>query len=316
MRVSFVIPCYNSQNSIQNIVERIDRTFISAFADFEHEVILINDCSSDKTLEVISQICVQSPHVKAISFAKNFGQHSALMAGLRVCKGDIVICLDDDGQTLPEEAPKLINKLLDGDHDIVFARYAQKKHNMFRNLSSRLNSWMIHKFLGKPKDLYLSSYMAIRAFIVKEVIRYQNPYPYMAGLLLRSTSSIVNVDVAHHNREDGKSGYTVSKLVKLWLNGVTSFSVKPLRIAMFIGVFMAIMGFVAVIIIFANKLIHPDVALGWSSIMAAMFFLGGIILIVLGMIGEYIGRIFISLNKSPQYVIGKLVNVEEDEDRE
>lgn len=309
MFISFVIPCYNSQGTIGNIVERIDKT-VKKMGGFDHEVILVNDCSTDNTFAVIQELCKKHMHIKGISFARNFGQHSALMAGLRACKGEIAVCLDDDGQTPPEEAPKLIGKLQEG-YDIVFARYQQKKHNFFRNITSKINNWMIHKFLDKPDNIYLSSFIAIRAFIVKEVTRYDNPYPYMAGLLLRSSNNIANVDVKHQPRNAGKSGYSIKKLVKLWLNGVTSFSVKPLRIAMFIGVVLALFGFLAVLFLFINKLMHPDVALGWSSIMATLSFIGGIILMVLGMIGEYIGRIFISLNKSPQYVIAQTRNIEE-----
>lgn len=312
MLISFVIPCYNSQNTIRNIVEKIDKT-VRTMDGFDHEVILVNDCSKDDTFNVIREICKQYKNVKGISFAKNFGQHSALMAGLRICKGEIVVCLDDDGQTPPEEAPKLIEKLQEG-YDIVFARYQQKKHNFFRNITSKITNWMIKKFLEKPDNIYLSSFFAAKSFIVKEVIRYNNPYPYMAGLLLRTSNNIENVDVNHQPRDTGRSGYSIKKLFKLWLNGVTSFSVKPLRIAMFIGVLLAFFGFIAVIILFLNKLIHPDVALGWSSIMATLSFIGGIILMVLGMIGEYIGRIFISLNKSPQYVIAQTSNIEEQRD--
>ena len=230
------------------------------------------------------------------------------MAGLRESRGDIVICLDDDGQTPPQEAKKLIAKIEEG-FDVVYARYEEKKHSAFRNFGSWLNNRMSEIMLGKPKNLYMSSYVAMRRFVVDEIIRYENPYPYLGGLVLRTTSAITDVAVEHRKRKDGASGYGLKKLISLWMNGFTSFSIKPLRVATVSGIVFSILGFIIGIILIVNKLINPDsILLGWTSNMAMLLFIGGLILLVVGLVGEYMGRTFISLNKQPQYVIKEKMN--------
>lgn len=247
-----------------------------------------------------------------ISFSKNFGQHSALMAGLRESTGDIVICLDDDGQTPPQEAAKLIDKINDG-YDVVYARYDEKQHSVFRNFGSALNNRMSEIMLGKPKNLYMSSYVAMKRFVVDEIVRYENSYPYLGGLVLRTTSSITDVPVNHKKRTTGSSGYTLGKLISLWLNGFTSFSIKPLRVATVTGMVFSVAGFIMVIYLIIDKLLHPEsILLGWTSNMAVLLFIGGLILMVLGLVGEYLGRTFISLNKQPQYVIKEKMNIKKD----
>jgi undecaprenyl-phosphate 4-deoxy-4-formamido-L-arabinose transferase len=278
---------------------------------------MVNDCSPDHTLESIRKLCAERPAGngarKGVSFAKNFGQHSALMAGLRETTGDYVVCLDDDGQTPANEVDKLIGKLEEG-FDAVYAKYEHKKHSAFRNMGSKVNELMTRVMLGKPKELFISSYFAVRRFIVQDMIRYENSYPYVIGLVLRSTKSITNVVVTHRDREEGSSGYTLKKLLGLWFNGFTAFSVKPLRIATAIGSICAAIGFLYGIYTVIKKLfINPDVPMGFSSTMAAIVFFGGMIMLMLGLIGEYIGRIYISLNNSPQYVIREKIGSPEED---
>jgi undecaprenyl-phosphate 4-deoxy-4-formamido-L-arabinose transferase len=306
--LSFVIPCYRSESSIEGVVEDI----FTAFSPQDFEVVLVNDCSPDGTLSAIKGLCGQYENVRMISFAKNFGQHSALMAGLRESRGDIVVCLDDDGQTPPGEAQKLIAKIEDG-FDVVYARYEEKKHSVFRNFGSRLNNRMSEIMLGKPKNLYMSSYVAMRRFVVDEIIRYENPYPYLGGLVLRTTSSITDVTVEHRERKEGSSGYSLGKLISLWMNGFTSFSIKPLRVATVTGIIFSILGFIMGIVLIIRKLIYPDsILLGWTSNMAMLLFIGGLILLVVGLVGEYMGRTFVSLNRQPQYVIREKMNTKKE----
>ncbi len=306
--ISFVIPCYRSENTIEKVVYDL----CNAYATQDFEVILVNDCSPDSTLSVIKELCGKYENVRLISFSKNFGQHSALMAGLRQSKGDIVVCLDDDGQTPPEEADKLISKINEG-YDVVYARYEDKQHSGFRNFGSWLNNRMSEIMLGKPRNLYMSSYVAMRRFVVDEIMRYENPYPYLGGLVLRTTSSITDVPVLHKKRSDGASGYSLSKLISLWMNGFTSFSIKPLRVATVTGIVFSILGFIIGIILIVRKLLDPaSILLGWTSNMAMLLFIGGLILLVVGLVGEYMGRTFISLNKQPQYVIKEKMNIKED----
>ena len=231
------------------------------------------------------------------------------MAGFHQVKGDIVICLDDDGQTPGNEVGNLLSKI-EEDYDVVYARYANKKHSGFRNWGSKLNSKMTEYLLDKPKDLFLSSYFAVRRFIVDEMVKYEHSFPYVAGLVLRSTKKITNVDVTHRERTEGVSGYSLKKLIGLWSNGFTAFSVKPLRLATIIGTLFAMIGFIVVIALVIRKLLYPsEILMGWSSTMSVLMMIGGIILIVLGIIGEYIGRIYICLNQAPQYIIREKVGM-------
>ena len=307
--VSFIIPCYRSQNTIGHVVAEIEGAMEKLADRYGYEIVLVNDCSPDDTMSAIRALCAEKPYVKGIGFARNFGQHSALMAGLRNAKGDYVVCLDDDGQTPADEVDKLLDKLEEG-FDAVYAKYEHKQHSAFRNMGSKVNELMTRVMLGKSKELYVSSYFATKRFVVEDMIRYENSYPYVIGLVLRATKNIANVVVNHREREEGASGYTIKKLLGLWFNGFTAFSVIPLRIATCVGGASAGVGFIYGIYTVVKRLINPAVPMGFSALMAALVFFGGMIMIMLGLIGEYIGRIYISMNNSPQYVIREMINAD------
>ena len=304
--VSFVIPCYRSAETIEGVVEEIVTT-VEGLQRYAYEIVLVNDYSPDNTFEVIKKLCEQNQNIVGINLARNSGQHAAVMAGLRHAKGDIAVCLDDDGQTPADEAGKLIAAIEEG-YDVVFAKYENKQHAFYRNIGTKLNELMTRYMLGKPKELYTSSYCAMRRFVIDEIVRYENAYPYLVGLLLRSTQNITNVNVKHRRREVGSSGYTFAKLLGLWFNGFTAFSVKPLRIATVIGGACAVLGFAYGIYTIIKKFINPLVPLGFSSLMAAVVFIGGMMMLMLGLIGEYIGRMYISMNNAPQYVVREILN--------
>lgn len=310
-KISFVIPCYRSEHTVEHVVTEIKDTMakLKEQKEYDYEIVLINDCSPDNTIGTIRRLCEQDPMIKGIGFARNFGQHSALMAGLRQAEGDYVVCLDDDGQTPADEVDKLLSKLEEG-YDAVYAAYDHKQHSAFRNLGSKVNELMTRVMLNKPAELYISSYFAVKRFVVEDMIRYENSYPYVIGLVLRATKNITNVSVNHREREEGTSGYTIKKLLGLWFNGFTAFSVKPLRLATCVGGFSAVVGFIYGFYTIIKKFINPDVPMGFSSTMAAIVFFGGMIMLMLGLIGEYIGRIYISLNNSPQYVIRERLNID------
>ena len=232
------------------------------------------------------------------------------MAGYNKASGDIVVSLDDDGQTPADEAYSLIDKLNEG-YDVVYASYDHKQHSSARNLGTKLNNMMCEKLLGKPKGLTITSYFVAKRFVIDEIKKYSNSYAYVPGLVLRTTNSIASVPVNHRAREEGKSGYSFTKLIALWMNGFTAFSVKPLRISTFIGMMTAVIGFIYCIFILVNKIINPKVPIGWTSTIGVMLLIGGMILFVLGMIGEYLGRAYISLNNSPQYVIKEETDADE-----
>lgn len=309
-RISFVIPCYHSALTIPGVVDEIERTMREMPA-YESEIIMVNDGSGDDTWEVIQRLCREKDSRHGICFSANFGQHAALMAGIRKAAGDIIICLDDDGQTPADEAGKLIRAIEDG-ADAVYASYSHKQHSAFRNFGSRMNEKMCEIMLKKPKDLFVSSYFAMRRFVADEVLKYENSYPYLLGLVLRSTNRIVNVPVNHRMRTTGKSGYTLMKLLALWMNGFTAFSIKPLRIATGMGACFAILSFIYGLYTIVKKAINPAVPMGFSALMTAVIFFGGMLMLMVGLAGEYIGRTYISVNNAPQYVIRETTeNVEQ-----
>ena len=303
MKISYVIPCYHCAKTLPGVVREIDET-MKAMPQYRYEVIMVNDGSGQETEDVIWDLCrrAEGHERHGIGFARNFGQHAALMAGIRRADGDILVCLDDDGQTPASEAGRLIRAIEDG-ADAAYASYEHKQHSVFRNFGSAVNEWMCEVMLGKPKDLYVSSYFAMRRFIRDEVIRYENSYPYLLGLVLRSTTNIVNVPVNHRARKVGKSGYTLPKLLALWMNGFTAFSIKPLRIGTAFGGITAVCGLIYGIYTVIKKMITPAVPVGFSSLMTAVVVLGGMLMLMVGLAGEYIGRTYISVNAAPQYVI-------------
>ncbi|WP_028242284.1 glycosyltransferase family 2 protein [Pseudobutyrivibrio ruminis] len=309
MKISFVIPCYRSEKTIEKVVEEITLKMVDMAQD-DYEIILVNDCSPDDTFAVIRKLCKDNDRIIGINHAKNFGQHAALMAGFSVVSGDVVVCLDDDGQTPGNEVDKLLNKIYEG-YDVVYAEYSHKRHSRFRNWGSHVNKIMTEVMLGKPKELYISSYFAAKRFVIDEVVKYKGAYPYVVGLVLRTTKNICNVSVHHRDRMEGESGYTLRSLFGLWMNGFTSFSIIPLRIASYSGCIIAGLGFIYAIYVIISKLVNPVKMIGWSSTISVLLILGGLILLVLGMIGEYVGRIYITINQSPQYVIKEMVNAKE-----
>ena len=310
--VSFIIPCYRSASTVSAVVAEINSA-MEALPGYEYEIVLVNDSSPDDTFSVIEGLARRDSRITAVDLAKNFGQHAAIMAGFHHSRGDCIVCLDDDGQTPANEVGKLLSKLEEG-YDVVYASYGHhKQHSFFRNFGSWLNGKMTEIMLGKPKELYLTSYFAARRFIVDEMLRYEHCFPYIMGLVLRSTKNICNVPVNHRQRQEGHSGYTLSKLLNLWMNGFTSFSIKPLRLATYAGSLTALAGFIyAVIIVIRYFTVHMA-PMGWSSTTALLLILGGIILLVMGLVGEYVGRIFMCVNASPQYVERKVVKKGQEE---
>ncbi len=300
--VSFVLPCYRSEKTLPGVVKEIDQT-MKKLGSYRWEVIMVCDGSPDHTWETIRTLCEERAGRMGLNFAKNFGQHAALMAGIDKAAGDYIVCLDDDGQTPANEVDKLLKALKDG-ADVAYADYGgHKQHSLFRNFGTAVNEIMTQVLLGKPKELFVSSYFAMRRFVAQEVLSYRNSYPYLIGLVLRTTRNIVNVPVTHRRREEGSSGYTFKKLIALWMNGFTAFSIQPLRIATWIGCVGAAAGFLYGIYTIIKKIVNPAVPMGFSALMSAIVFFGGLILLLLGLAGEYIGRTYISVNAAPQYVI-------------
>lgn len=303
-KISFVIPCYNSTNTIEKVVREIKEVMNNTMSKYDYEIVLVNDGSPDgTTYDAILKIVKEEKHIKGINLAKNFGQPSAVMAALNQTTGDYVVCGDDDGQTPFNELDKLFEKIEEG-YDLVEAKYAiREKRSLFRRLGTVLNESMATWLIAKPRSLELTTYWVTRRFVVDQMITYPNSFPYLGGLMLRATQNACNVDVTHRERISGKSGYSLKKMVELWLNGFTSFSMKPLRLTTWTGAVIAAGGFIYGLVIIIMKLVGTSVSAGYSSMMAVNLFMFGVLLCFMGLIGEYVGRIYISLNNAPQFVI-------------
>ena len=299
--ISFVIPCYRSELTIRGVVEEILELHKSHMDD-DYEIILVNDASPDNVWDEIVKLSQDYPCVKGFELAKNSGQHAALLAGYKQSKGDIVVSLDDDGQIAVEDTYIIVDRLEEG-FDVVYGKYKVKQHSSVRNIGSRLAGWLGVHLLGVPKNVGGSSFYAAKRFIIDEMCRYTNSYVYLTGLVFRSTQNVDSVFVKHRAREVGKSNYNFLKLLSLWINGATTFSVKPLRISTFLGILSAFAGMVFTIILVIRKILHPEMVAGWASLMCVTLIMSGLILLLLGVVGEYVGRIYMSENHAPQYVI-------------
>lgn len=302
--ISIIIPVYNSEDTIELVCSKIIDSLKNGY---NFEIILVNDNSKDNSLNKCKILTEKNRNILLINLSKNFGQHAAILAGLNYAKGDYIVFLDDDLQTPPEEIKNLIIKLEEG-YDVVYANYSSKKHSGFQNFGSKINDIMANIILKKPKKLQITSYFIIKKFLANEILKYTGPYPYLGGLILRSTNNIGILNVEHQEREYGKTNYNFIKLFRLWLNGYVIFSLKPLRISFILGISISIISFILTIIFIIRRIIDPNIFIGWTSIIVALFFFFGLQLIIIGFIGEYVGRIFLTLNKQPQYVIKNIYN--------
>lgn len=312
MDVSFVIPCYRSQNTILSVIGEIEQTMAQRPA-LRYEIICVSDGSPDQVYEVIAARSAQDRHVRGFCLAKNFGQQAAIMAGLNASTGDKVVVLDDDGQTPADESFALLDAL-DEDNDVVYAsyRWAQKMHSRFRNFGTWMNETMLRILLKKPKGLEITSFWAAKRFAIDEICCYTGPYAYTEGLILRSFGRICNVPVRHRARLEGESGYTLTKLLALWLNGFTAFSVVPLRAASLLGVVSAVCGFLYMMYTVIHYFFDRDVPMGYPTLVSLILLLSGVILVMLGLLGEYVGRLYITANRAPQYVVRAACGAKEE----
>lgn len=303
--LSIVIPVYGSEHvlpelatRLQAVLDRIDHLRNN------YEVIFVCDCSPDHSWEAIQTLSAKHPWVHGIMLRMNAGQHNALMAGFAQARGEIIVTMDDDLQHAPADIPALLNELACG-RDVVYARFKRRQHAGWKVAGSYLNDLVAGYLMQKPRGLYLSPFRAMKAAIRDDVLRYQGPYVYVDGLILSVTRNIGMVDVDHHERYAGDSGYGFRKSFSLWLKMATNFSIVPLRITSFAGICFAGLGFVLALVLIVQKLTLDRMPDGWSSLMVALLIVGGVQLLALGVLGEYLGRVLLTLNSRPQYVIGE-----------
>ena len=307
MLISIVIPCYYSEKTIKKVVEMTIDEF-SKTNRYDCEFVLVNDGSTDGTYEKIKELAEKYPFVQGVNLLRNFGQHNALMAALHYVRGEYVLGMDDDMQTHPSQIHKLVEKIQEG-YDLVYGHYGKKKNSTLKNLSSKLNEVSSRILLGRPKEIVSSNFWIITRKVAEEVIKYDSYNPYIDGIFYRVTHNIGNVEVEHHKREVGTSNYTLKKLIRLWL-AYWNYSVIPLRISSVTGGVMAMAGFVAALLTIIRKLVHPGIPVGWASTICVVTVFAGLILMSLGIIGEYLGKIILTLNHTPQFIVRESINTD------
>jgi undecaprenyl-phosphate 4-deoxy-4-formamido-L-arabinose transferase len=298
--LSIVIPVYRGAATVGRLVETLSALHVAGGL----EIVLVNDGSPDNSGEICQDLVRRaSVPLTYVEHARNFGEHNAVMTGLRHARGAYAITMDDDLQNPPEEVVRLYNHARQGNWDVVYTRYAAKQHAGWRNLGSRFANAVADRLLEKPKGLYLSSFRCMSAFVVRAVMRYQGPYPYVDGLIMQVTQRIDSIEVRHLPRIEGRSNYNLVRLVRLWLNLATSFSLAPLRLAVYAGVFMAMLGAVGAVATIVEALFVHETPSGWASTMTVILLVGGVQSMILGVLGEYVGRTFLSANGKPQGVV-------------
>ena len=302
--LSFVVPLYNSADTIEALVRDIEALSVAG----GHEILLVNDGSSDRTAEICRRL-VRSARVPItyVEHARNFGEHNAVLTGWRQARGTHIVNLDDDGQNPPAEALRLWEHAKATGLDVVFGHYEIKQHSLFRNLGSRLTNRMTDVALDKPHGFYLSSFRCVSGFIVRQVTGYTGPYPYLDGLLLQVTQRIGSITVRHEARTAGASGYTLRRLIRLWLSAWLNFSILPLRVATGVGLATACMGLLALGVVGLLWLQGRGPEYGWGWVMSSLLIFSGTQLVMLGLIGEYLGRMFLTVNQRPQAVVREVV---------
>ena len=306
IKISIVVPVYNSEDCVLELTKAVAQ----AFANFDsYELILVNDKSTDKSWDKVLEVCRDNKKVIGISLRKNFGQDAALMAGLRASKGEYVVIMDDDLQHSPSDIFKLYEECQKG-YDVCFGLYTLKGQKGWKKLGSWFNGKLAEKLLDKPKEIYLSPFKIITREVVDEIAKSPAPYPYIDATILTITSNLTQVEVTHHERFKGKSNYSFLRSLLVFINHATNYSVYPLRLLTFVGFISAIFSFILGAFYLFQYVYDNHKVEGWITIVILLIFFGGLILMSIGLIGEYIGRMFMSVNKKPQYVIEKMINAQ------
>lgn len=309
--ISVVIPVYGSASILPTLVQKLEQSLRAVVGADGFEAVLVHDHGPDNSWEVLKALAADRPWLKGINLRRNAGQHNAVMAGFAHARGRYIITMDDDLQHDPNDIPRIVEALEAG-ADLVYVRFEARQHALWKRLGSRFNDWVASRLLNKPTGLYLSPFRGIRREVCQTALGYRGPFVYVDGLLLQSTSNFSSITARHHLRQDGKSGYSLRKSIALWMQMATSFSIVPLRFVSLAGIAASGASFLFALIVVARKLMNPDLAVGWSSLIVAILFMGGLQLLALGAIGEYTGRILLNVNNRPQFVVGERCNLDAD----
>lgn len=306
-KVSIVIGLYNSEKTIQNVIDEITLVF-STQKKYTYEIILVDDYSPDGVYELVKKIAKEDQRIKVLHLSKNVGQTNAVMEGYRYAQGDYIVEMDDDMQMPAATILDMLHMLEEGNYDVVFARYPEQKESAFRRFGSKVNNKMTEIMLGKPRDIRINSFFVMRQFVAQEMIKYANNFPYLYGIIFAITKNVANLDVDHRERTNGKSNYTFRKLFGLWLNGFLNFSVQPLRFAVRLGATITIVSFIIAVILIIQRLFGDTQAIGWTSTIVVIIFFSGVQLLGIGLLGEYLGRLYLSASKLPRATVRETIN--------
>lgn len=310
MLVSVVIPCYNSEHTIEKVVDLCMEAFAS-WEGYECEMVLVNDYSHDHTYEAITRATRKYSNVIGIDLAKNFGQHAAIMAGLQYVRGDLVVGMDDDLQNHPIQIRQFLDKAEEG-YDVVFGVFRERKFSAFKNFTGAVSQFLLFHLVDRPKDIEMSSFWLARRYVIDEIKNYRGNDAFIQLLFVRTTRNMADIEVEHYAREVGQSNYTFRKGLKLFMSFM-NYSTIPLQVSTVFGALFSLAGFVAALVVLIRKLVTPDIQVGWSSLMCIILIVAGITFLMMGIIGEYVGKLIMTVNQTPLYVVRETLNVENRE---
>jgi undecaprenyl-phosphate 4-deoxy-4-formamido-L-arabinose transferase len=308
--LSVVVPVYRSEECLHALVSRIEAALGTSGLGFE--VVLVNDGSPDCSWQVIERLARNRPHLVGIDLRRNFGQDNAILTGLRVARGRLVVVMDDDLQHDPADIPALVAQLEREDADVAYADFRVKRQAWWKNLGSWLNGKFAEWLIDKPRGLYLSPYKVMRGEVAELICRYDGPDPYVDGLLLQVTSRVTQVPVEHRPRYAGKGNYTFLASLRVWARLATAFSVRPLRLMIWCGFLFALLGGLLALYVVGYRLLRPEnferAVAGWASLMVAHLLTTAVALLFLGVLGEYTGRTYLTACRKPQAAVRQVLN--------
>ncbi len=307
-KYSVVIPVYNSERIVGETVARTVAFFENAGLAFE--IILVNDASPDGSWKVISALARKDRRIKAINLLRNYGQHNANLCGFRHVSGDWLVTLDDDLQNPPEEIAHLIRKAAEGHHDLVLGRFRSKQHASYRRWGSKVVNWLNGKIFDKPEGLTLSNFRLLHKDVVQRICDYQSPFPYIPGLALMFSASPANVEVEHLPRREGKSSYNFIRIAKLVATLLFNYSSFPLRLVMGVGLAASVASFMFGVYILVRSLVHGSAVPGWTTLAVLLSFLNGMLMLMVGMLGEYMVRLLTQASGRAPYQVKEVVDLD------
>jgi undecaprenyl-phosphate 4-deoxy-4-formamido-L-arabinose transferase len=311
--LSIVVPVYRSAECLGPLIAAI--AAVLRPAGWSYEVVLVNDGSPDRTWDVVADLCHDHPEVVGVDLRRNFGQDNAILTGLRLARGRAVAIMDDDLQHDPGDLPALLAALDGGGADVVYAAFAVKRQAPWKNLGSWFNGKVAEWVLDKPKGLYLSPYKVLRREVAELICRYEGPDPYVDGLLFQVTSRFARVPVEHHERHAGRGHYDLRRSIAVWARLATGFSVRPLRLVAWCGLILGACGGLLAVVVVLYRMLYPErfvaAVAGWASLMVAQLLVGGVLMVFLGILGEYAGRMHLAVSRiKPQAAIREVLNAD------